>query len=360
MKEEIKEIKIDFTVKDLKIRYKPLSESVDKVAPLINELLDEIDIDEYINDILKSIDFDAFGLKKHITPYLCNGLLNGYKYIYFNEYSDEITTISKMMDCDFEKLCLINCYYDFLSAAFKSNSVSNVIKVIRQKLNPFGCTAFAYNTEKGPVHARNMDWIDPNGLLANNTVIVNHKGRLRENSFKTISWPGVSGVLSAIKPKYFTVTLNMTSCDEFSIGQPVVFLIRKVCERAKSFDEAVEMLSKEEILSDCLLLVTGTKNGEMVVIERTPTNSAIRYPVGDYIAVANGYIKYKPEIQNDQFIVENSKDRYSRITELLEASLPKSLDNCFDYLSDENVRMSCTIQQMVMCAGTGELKARIL
>ena len=271
-----------------------------------------------------------------------------------------------MLDITPERLCLVNCYYDFTSAVFKCKDFATVRDAIVKKLDPlgllkikpFGCTAFAYDTPNGPVHARNMDWCDYNNQLSEQTTIIHHKGRLREDSFKTISWAGISGVLSAIKKGYFTITLNMTSCDEFDIGQPVVFLIRRVLEESHSFDQAVKILSEEDILSDCLLLVTGINQGEMVVIERTPTNSFVRYPTNGYIAVANEYVKHNPNKVNKEHLVEKSAGRYGRITELLEQSKPTSMDNCFDYLDDDKVKLSITLQQMVMCANTGELKVR--
>lgn len=243
-------------------------------------------------------------------------------------------------------------------------SVSDFIDMIIKTLPLMGCTAFAYNSPNGPVLARNLDW-DDNEHLKDLSVIVEYKARLRKDCFKTVSWPGLTSAFSGIKPGAFAVTLNMVSSEEQAIAAPATILIRRVLETAASFDQAVKILSEEQILSDCLLLVVGVNNGEMVVIERTPTRSAIRYPEGDFIVVANDYIKFKDipgnNGQNDYHGIQTSScGRYTRATELLAQGLPKKPLDCYDILTDPEVRMGkITDQQMIMCPATGFIDARV-
>ncbi len=341
MRNKIKTIVIDQTEKDLDLRYSELKPYIEDIKPVLNNFLNVVKTE----------------IEKYMTPIMQTAFWAFYK-PYLKRYSKEMESYAKMLDVNIKEVYMINCYYDFCSAYMKCDSFSTVISAIFKKINPFACTAFAYDSPNGPVHARNLDWWDEGNLLLDNTVIIHHKAKLKENSFKTVSWPGVSGVLSGIKEKYFTITLNMTSSDEFEFAQPVVFLIRRVLEEALSFDEAVSTLSKENILSDCLLLVTGINKGEMVVIERTPTQSAIRYPQNGFIAVTNDYIKYSADNQKNKPIVEDSCGRYNGITSLLKKSFPKNLDDCYNYLSDYDVKMDITLQQMVMCANSGEIKVR--
>lgn len=186
------------------------------------------------------------------------------------EFIDEIDALAQLAEEEFVGVLAANLYYDFVKLYL-------------------GCTAFAVNTDDGPLHARNMDWFSHGNCLSEFTTIINFR-RGRELVFQSVGWPGAVGVLSAIAPGRFTVTLNAVLSDEpMQMATPVTIMLREACQTARDFAEAVELLSATPITSDCLLLVTGTQRGEMVVIERTPTRHAIRSAEGDYIIVTNDY-----------------------------------------------------------------------
>ena len=47
-------------------------------------------------------------------------------------------------------------------------------------------------------------------------------------------------------------------------------------------------------------------------------------------------------------------ERFDRACWLIQAKLPRTPDECIDYLNDPGVRMNITVQQMVFRASTGE------
>jgi hypothetical protein len=182
-----------------------------------------------------------------------------------------------------------------------------------------------------------------------------------ESAFTAVSWPGFAAVLSGVAPGRFAVTLNaVVSNEATTIAKPISFLIREVLEEASGFDEAVEMFTSTPITADCLLLVSGTTRGEMCVIERTPQRAGIRRPESDFIIATNDY----RILENSAFdwgadLESTSCSRFERVEKLILGHRPTDIQACFRILADALVQNEITMQQMVMCAGTGELEVRL-
>ena len=181
---------------------------------------------------------------------------------------------------------------------------------------------------------------------------------MKDRTFSVVGWPGFAGTLSGVTHGRFSVTLNaVTSSEPISFGKPVTFLIREVLEEAYDFQDALQRLTKTNILSDCLLLLCGTKENEMVVIERTPTKAYIRTPKNGYIGVTNDYKVYKDSssghLDMNNVLTTSSCGRYDRTLELLDANLPNTSSEVLNILSDSKVKMGITMQQMVFQAATG-------
>ena len=155
-------------------------------------------------------------------------------------------------------------------------------------------------------------------------------------------------------PGRFAITLNAVLSEEAAqIALPVAFQIRQTFEEAETFSEAVDRLSQAVIPGNCLLLVSGIGPGEMLVIERTPTRSAIRQAEAGRVIVANDYLKLDAEttLANTE-LQSSSCGRYSRVATLLQKP-PTGLQGCLDYLRNPAVKMSITVQQMAFHAASG-------
>ena len=53
-------------------------------------------------------------------------------------------------------------------------------------------------------------------------------------------------------------------------------------------------------------------------------------------------------------LLATSCHRFQRVETLLRDELPQNAESCFSYLSDSNVKMHITVQQLVFRATTGE------
>ncbi|MGO9969266.1 MAG: carcinine hydrolase/isopenicillin-N N-acyltransferase family protein [Bryobacteraceae bacterium] len=159
------------------------------------------------------------------------------------------------------------------------------------------------------------------------------------------SRPGVS-------PLRFNAVLSLESAQ---LATPVVLLIRTVFEEARTFSEALARLSDAPLPCGCLLLLTGVRPGELVVIERTPSRCALRHPKDGYVCVTNGYQQLDAGLGAGRSeLLDTWCQRFERVQALISDKRPSDPEDCFRYLSDPQVRMHMTVQQMVFCAATGE------
>ena len=278
--------------------------------------------DGYVSDLGGTTLFAPFvGESKHLVP---------------SEYDAEIRSVSNTIKRPYLESLLANLYYD----AFQMM---------------MGCTAFAVATENGPLHARNLDWWTQRNDLSDYTMLTEFHGG--PTPFQTVGWPGFIGAFSGVAKNRFSITMNAVLSDEpRQAAISIAMLIRKVFETATSFDEAVKMLQERPIASDCLMLVTGLTNEQMVVIERTCTKSALRHPTNGRIAVTNDYRLLKnADTSAPSDLHDTSCYRFDRAMHLAEHNTPKDLESCLRILKDKRVKMDITVQHMAMSARTGEL-----
>lgn len=278
-------------------------------------------IDSYVRDLGG---LERFG---GVSPELIAGHLR-------DDHVAEVEGVARAVGRSFEHVLLANLYYDAMRALL-------------------GCTAFAVDTHAGPMHARNLDWWSEQRLLSDLTIEVHATGGPR-GPFRTIAWPGYVGALSGVAPGRFAVTLNaVLSDDPQELAAPISFLLRAVLESASTFDEAVRVLSETPIVADCLLLITGTRSGEMVVVERTPRRHAVRHPTNGQLVVTNDYRVLESGFVADTELSRTACSRYDRAAERVRAEQPSTPEACLEILDDRSVRMDMTMQQMVLQASTG-------
>jgi hypothetical protein len=284
--------------------------------------------------------FAMYTADSGMSPAFGEFLAAGAKDLVRPDHWREMESLSRMVELPVRDVVLCNLYYDAL-------------KVVLGRA--FGCTAFAVDTPDGVLHARNLDWWTENEALTRYTA-TSHFVNAPAGKFTTIGWPGFVGVFSAVAPGRFAVTLNaVLSMDPAQLAEPVVLLIRTIFEEARTFSEARGLLSETPLPCDCLLLLTGVRAGEMVVIERTPARHALRYPKAGFVSVTNGYQALGASLAGGTSDLLNTWcQRFERVQDLIADKRPLDAEDCFRYLADPEVRMNMTVQQMVFCAATGE------
>ena len=257
------------------------------------------------------------------------------------DYWDEMEGIALRANVPIDDVVCGNLYYDALKAVL------------------VGCTAFAVDTPSGPLHARNLDWWTEDNSLKRFTMATSFTGA-PGGEFKTVGWPGFVGVFSGIAPGRFAVTLNAVISDEpLQTASPVVFLLRQVLEEASDFQSALRILTETPLASDSLLLLTGTRQGEIVVIERTPSRAETRFAESRSVCVTNDYRVMRTGLRDlGSELQATACGRYDRVSALIASRVPKDAEDCFEYLGDPSVRMGITVQQIVFQASTGLCQIR--
>jgi hypothetical protein len=184
-----------------------------------------------------------------------------------NRFQAEATALARLVNASWRDVMLANLAYDLVLARL-------------------GCSTVALPTPRGPVLARNMDWW-PEDLLARASYLIraSQRGELR---FVNAGWPGSIGVVTGLSARGFAVVLNAVTCAEGvrKTGYPVLLHLRRVLEDASDFDAALGLIVQQKLATPALITLVGTRNDQRVVVERTPTRAALRWPAGDQALVA--------------------------------------------------------------------------
>lgn len=135
---------------------------------------------------------------------------------------------------------------------------------------------------------RVLDWAMPG--LGRNLVVARQKGPAGD--FLNLTWPGFTGVLTALAPGRFAAAVNQPPMRAHGLTPPLdwavnktrmwrsraqtpAHLLRRAFETCAGYAEAREMLVATPICLPVLYTLSGTAAGEGCVIERTETAAAV-------------------------------------------------------------------------------------
>jgi hypothetical protein len=92
--------------------------------------------------------------------------------------------------------------------------------------------------------------------------------------FTSVAWPGLTGVVSGMNLEGVTVVVNGARArDPRTEGMPVVFSLREVLEGAHDTNEAIAILSKQDVMVSHIVFVADAK-GHFAAVERAPGEAA--------------------------------------------------------------------------------------
>jgi hypothetical protein len=159
--------------------------------------------------------------------------------------------------------------------------------------------------------------------------------------FASVAWPGLVGVMSGMNTEGVAIVVNGARAREpRTEGEPVVFALRDVLERAHDVDEAVKLLASQPVMVSHLVLVADAK-GRSAVMERAPGAPATVRPVvdPDRVPLTNhfeGPLARDPK--NEAVRATTTTDpRRSRLDEMLkqvgpgEADVPRAISILRDH-----------------------------
>jgi hypothetical protein len=104
--------------------------------------------------------------------------------------------------------------------------------------------------------------------------------------FASVAWPGMIGVMSGMNSEGVALVVHGGRAKEPQAeGEPVIFSLREVLERAKDTDEATHILSTQRVMVSHMVLVADA-HGKSAVVERAPGAQAF---VREAIALTNHF-----------------------------------------------------------------------
>lgn len=275
-------------------------------------------------------------------------------------YVDEIESWSDRLDLSFGYIAAMNCQYSLYNWYEALRSKINIKDLFSKiKLPVFGCTAgIKWNYGLGMIHIRNMDW--PLNRLGNSTRLFEfHRGKRK---FYSVGVLGQIGVFSGMLPKKYAITINWAPVNEFPDfeGYDPSFLLRWVFENCDNYQEALNELKNNLLSTNVFFTISGVKEDEAAVIERTKSSSIIRKIKNHQIVQSNHFVYKKfnelnkfwePLEESDSYIRKESLEK--RMNKFKDDFSPLTLANCLD---DKNVLDEYSYQQMLFIPKTGDLK----
>jgi len=283
-------------------------------------------------------DLDGLGDARALVTEYCRAVLEP-------EYMAELRGVARVLDVPEADITLANLYYDAMKAL--------------QSQNRPGCTAFVVpHAAFGPLHARNLDWWTADGLLASETVVFNFRRGGLSPLYRIVGWPGFIGCLSGVAVGRFAVTLNaVLSQDPAELLSPITFVLRRALEHCPNYEAALSYLRDTPVASDSLLLLSGVRESEAAVIERSPRRAAVRHAWHGELVVTNDYRALESDASSGtDRLGQTSCDRFDRALKLLQLRRPGTPNECFGILQDTEVRLDITAQHMVLQATTGAVR----
>ena len=229
---------------------------------------------------------------------------------YFPEVCEEIKGVSDTIKVDYEifsswLLCMGCCMY---------NLEQNIPVEIR------GCTAFAISFDNSVIYGRNNDLPS---YLKNGTKseIYTPNGGNKFNLTTSSFINGEEGINE--HGLAVAMTFVMTNLSDIKPGFNSCFIVRYLLEKAYDTSQAMTLLDKLPIASNCNILLAD-KTGDIVAIECTPLQKKVRKTIetefGKIICTVNNFTSNEmKEFDYSDGNVYKSQERYNVVIN----SLPK-------------------------------------
>ena len=182
-----------------------------------------------------------------------------------------------------------------------------------------GCSSFVVLPQAAKnrklIYGRNFDFLKGGSLKNLVTFYEPDKG----NSFVSIGWPGMTGVVSGMNDKGLTVGILTAYSEDVSFdGMPSCFLMRKVLQYANNVEEAKEIIIQTKRTGPNIFLLADEK--EALVVECSATKYALRKPQGGLLYSSNHFLSpvYEKDRKRRKALESGeSEARYKRMEKLL-------------------------------------------
>ncbi|MDL2291899.1 C45 family peptidase, partial [Bacteroides sp. OttesenSCG-928-F21] len=238
------------------------------------------------------------------------------------EYRDEIYGIS--LSCT-DEYNLIGSPYERQLNYHAAHDLGHAM----QDYMLVGCSSFAawgeQTADSSLIIGRNFDFYVGNDFARNKQVAFYNP--TTGYKFASVSWPGMTGVLSGMNDQGLTVTINAAkSAMPTSSATPISVVTREILQYASTIEEAFEIASRRQTFVAESILIGSAKEKRAAIIEKSPEKTLLfNGKEKNRIICTNhyqseGFICDKRNVENIE--TSDSPYRFARLEELLAREAP--------------------------------------
>lgn len=220
--------------------------------------------------------------------------------------------------------------YDFIAPKFQRNLYlhgAHDIGHALQDLMLVGCSSLAVwngKSENGKLLiGRNFDFYAGDDFAKEKIVaFVNPDAGI---PYMSVTWPGMTGVVSGMNAEGLTVTINAgKSKIPLSAKTPISLVAKEILQFAANISEAVKIAKKRKVFVSESIMVGSAADRKAVLIEMSPKNFGVFDVQNSSQLVCSNHFQsqaYSNDRRNKKHIAEgHSQYRFDRMNELLEKS----------------------------------------
>lgn len=192
------------------------------------------------------------------------------------------------------------------------------------------CTSFAawgaQSADSSLIIARNFDFYMGEDFARNKLVLFEKPDS--GYAFVSVTWPGMTGVLSGMNTEGLTVTINAAKLETPGMSAtPISILAKRILQYASTIDEAYRIAGEYRTFVSESLLIGSANDGRAAVIEKTPSEMDIFDPARSdgsvtHVTCTNHYqsdlFRGNP-VNQDNIKMSDSMCRFRRVEELLDS-----------------------------------------
>ena len=209
-----------------------------------------------------------------------------------------------------------------------------------QNMGLVGCTTLSDwgndNQDSSLIIGRNFDFYVGDEFARHK--MISFINPTKGHPFASISWPGMSGVVSGMNREGLVVTLNAAPSNiPKGAKTPVAILARKMVQYAKNIEEAFLIADTTQTFVSENFIISSAFDNKTVVIEKTPEKTILFETQDNHLVCSNHF--QSGALKDNETNLKSKKNsstsyRFDRMTELFNQHAPLTQNGIVEILRD--------------------------
>ncbi len=208
-------------------------------------------------------------------------------------YDRELQGIAQILDLPIGKVAMLQLAYEFCTC----------------------CTSILVKDDNKVYHFRTMDW----EMKSLKPITVNVKFIKNGNTIlKGTTWPGYVGILTAMKPNEYSISINYRRLNESFLKNiyygltscwPISFLVRHVLTECNNYKEAKYILEEANLMAPVYIIISGKNEGCIITRDRIKSVEPLNMKDNDILVQTNIDHWRDDDIEHNWQDIDNSRER---------------------------------------------------